>query len=104
MDSRPSSCDDAKAALASELTELLSGYMRHFDLDPAPAERVIVEVVGMVDNTAAWWLEKRMPPREQLTTTLTEDVWALLDRTLRPLGLELNPREPLPMLGVAAES
>jgi AcrR family transcriptional regulator len=104
MDSRPSSCDDAKAALASELTELLSGYMRHFDLDPAPAERVIVEVVGMVDNTAAWWLEKRMPPREQLTTTLTEDVWTLLDRTLRPLGLALDPREPLPVLGVAAES
>jgi len=49
--------DDAKAAFAGELTILLAGYMRLFDLDTAPAERVIVGVVGMVDATAAWWIE-----------------------------------------------
>ncbi len=90
--------EDAKATLAAELTELLTLYMRHFGLDPAPAERLMVGVVGMVDNTATWWLERRVPPREELTATLAQDVWALIDRMLRPSGLELDPNHPLPAL------
>jgi AcrR family transcriptional regulator len=90
--------EDAKAALAAELTQLLSRYMRQFGLDPAPVERVVVGVVGMVDNTAAWWLERRALPRAELCATLADDVWALIDRMLRPIGLELDPNQPLPPL------
>ena len=88
--------DDAKAAFATELTALLERYMTYFHLDTAPAERVIVGVVGLVDATAAWWLEHRDIPRAELTDDLTDQVWLILDNTVRSLGLVLDPTMPLP--------
>ncbi|HJQ42931.1 MAG TPA: TetR/AcrR family transcriptional regulator [Jatrophihabitantaceae bacterium] len=90
------SVDDAKAAFATELTALLADYLRRFGLDTTPAERVIVGVVGMVDATAAWWLEHRDVTRDELTTALTQQVWLIIDATVRELGLELDPSAPLP--------
>lgn len=89
--------DDAKAAFANELTTLLANYLRLFGLDTAPAERVIVGVVGMVDATAAWWLEHRDIPRDDLTAALTQQVWLIIEATVRDLGLELDPAAPLPI-------
>jgi AcrR family transcriptional regulator len=77
--------DDAKAAFAGELSALLAGYMRLFDMDTTPAERVVVGVVGMVDATAAWWLEHHDVPRAELTAALTEQVWLIIDHTARSL-------------------
>jgi AcrR family transcriptional regulator len=88
--------DDAKAALAAELTALLRRYLSAFRLDTAPAEQVIVGVVGMVDSTAAWWLEHPHVRRAELTGALTEQVWLIIDHTARGLGLELDPDQPLP--------
>jgi AcrR family transcriptional regulator len=88
--------DDAKAAFATELTALLVRYMEYFELDTSPAERVIVGVVGMVDATAAWWLDHRNIPRAELTATLTDQVWLIIDQMSRTLGLELDPDAPLP--------
>lgn len=88
--------DDAKAAFASELTAVLADYMRRFDVDTTPAERVIVGVVGMVDATAAWWLEHHDVSRDELTTALTQQVWLIIDATVRALGVELDPNAPLP--------
>ncbi|MDP9116657.1 MAG: TetR/AcrR family transcriptional regulator [Actinomycetota bacterium] len=88
--------DDAKAAFANELTALLAHYMKLLDLDTTPAERVIVGVVGMVDATAAWWLDHRDVPRAELTAALTEQVWVILDHTARSLGLVLDPDATLP--------
>jgi AcrR family transcriptional regulator len=90
--------DDAKAAFAGELTALLAGYMRLFDMDTAPAERVIIGVVGMVDSTAAWWLEHHDVPRAELTATLTEQVWLIIDNTARTLGATIDPDVSLPVL------
>jgi AcrR family transcriptional regulator len=94
--------DDAKAAFAAELTALLEGYLRAFALATAPAERVIVGVVGMVDATAAWWLEHRDVPREELTAELADAVWLIIDRTARALGLVLDPDVALPSPDPAA--
>jgi AcrR family transcriptional regulator len=88
--------DDAKAAFATELTALLARYMSMFDLDTGPAERVIIGVVGMVDSTAAWWLEHPQVPRTQLTLELTDQVWLIIDHTARRLGLVLDPDQALP--------
>jgi Transcriptional regulator len=88
--------DDAKAIFAAELTALLQSYMRLFDIDTSPAERVIVGVVGMVDATAAWWLEHRDVPRAELTAALTDQVWLIIDSTARGLGLTLDPDTALP--------
>lgn len=90
--------DDAKAAFATELSALLAGYLQVFGLDTAPAERVIIGVVGMVDATAAWWLEHRDVPRAELTATLTEQVWLIIDHTARSLGLTVDPDVSLPRL------
>ena len=90
--------DDAKAAFAAELTALIHRYMRALGVDTSPAERIIVGVVGLVDATAAWWLEGRDPPREQLTAELTERVWLLIDYSARELGLRLDPDQRLPKL------
>jgi AcrR family transcriptional regulator len=89
--------DDAKAVFATELTALLQSYMRVFGLDPSPAERVVVGVVGMVDATAAWWLEHRDgTPRDELTAVLTDEVWVVIEATARALGLTLDPDAKLP--------
>ncbi|HEU5008725.1 MAG TPA: TetR/AcrR family transcriptional regulator [Jatrophihabitantaceae bacterium] len=89
--------DDAKAVFAAELTALLQSYMRVFGLDPSPAERVVVGVVGMVDATAAWWLEHRdAGSRDELTAALTDEVWVVIEATARSLGLTLDPDAKLP--------
>ena len=90
--------DDAKAAFASELTTLLQGYMSLFGVDTEPAERVIIGVVGLVDATGAWWLDRRRPSRARLTAELTEQVWLIIDRSARGLGLTLDPSAPLPTI------
>jgi AcrR family transcriptional regulator len=89
---------DAKAVFAAELTALLSGYMSAFGVDSAPAERVVVGVVGLVDATAAWWLGHPDLPRATIAAELADQVWLLIDRTNRQLGLALDPDQPLPPL------
>jgi AcrR family transcriptional regulator len=88
--------DDAKTAFAAELSGLLERYMAMFDLDTSPAERVIIGVVGMVDATAAWWLEHPDVPRAELTGQLTEQTWLIIDQTARAAGLQLDLDEQLP--------
>jgi AcrR family transcriptional regulator len=93
------SAGDAKAAFAAEISALLSRYMQALGLDTEPAERVAVGVVGLVDATAAWWITRTQPPRETVSAELSEQVWLLLDRTTRKLGLVLDPNQPLPQIG-----
>jgi len=92
------SAGDAKSVFAAELTALISAYMVALGLDTEPAERVMVGVVGLVDATAAWWLDRSDLSRAAVTAELTEAVWLLLDRTTRQLGLELDPNQPLPTI------
>ena len=87
---------DAKATFAAELTALISSYMVALGIETYPAERVIVGVVGLVDATAAWWLGHPDLPRATIAAELTDEVWLLIERTSRPLGLALDPNEPLP--------
>jgi AcrR family transcriptional regulator len=93
-----SSAGDAKAVFAAELTALISRYMVALGLDPASAERLMVGVVGMVDATAAWWLDRSDQPRAVIVDELTDEVWLLLDRNNRKLGLELDANQPLPTI------
>ncbi|HET6878259.1 MAG TPA: TetR family transcriptional regulator [Jatrophihabitans sp.] len=88
--------EDAKAAFAAELTALIQRYMHALGVASDRAERMAVGVVGLVDATAAWWLERGDLPRDELTAELTDRVWVLIDRSARELGLELDPDQPLP--------
>jgi AcrR family transcriptional regulator len=95
---RSGAARDAKAVFAEELTALVRRYMTALGLDPEPAERLIVGVVGLVDATAAWWLEHRTLPRATVAADLTDQVWLLIDRSNRQLGLVLDPNAPLPQI------
>jgi AcrR family transcriptional regulator len=88
--------DDAKATFAAELTILIQRYMQALGVETVRAERMIVGVVGLVDATAAWWLERGDLTRRELTVELTDRVWVLIDRSARELGLALDPDQPLP--------
>jgi AcrR family transcriptional regulator len=96
--------DDAKAAFATELTALVERYVRVLGADPSPVERTIVGVVGLVDTTAAWWLDSAAnadaitPSRPELTTELTDRVWLIIARSGEELGLSLDPDARLPSL------
>jgi AcrR family transcriptional regulator len=92
------SAGDAKAVLAGELSALISRYMVALGVDTEPADRLVVGMVGLVDATGAWWLGRNNPPREVIAAELTEQVWLLLDRTTRQLGLVLDPNQPLPTI------
>jgi AcrR family transcriptional regulator len=94
----PGGAGDAKAALAAELTTLISRYMTALGIDTEPAERVIVGVVGLVDATAVWWLGRSNLPRDVVAAELTDQVWLLIDRTSRNLGLTIDPDQPLPAI------
>jgi AcrR family transcriptional regulator len=94
----PGGSRDAKAALAAELTALIVRYMSALGVDTDPSERVIVGVVGLVDATAAWWLGHRELPRATVSAELTDQVWLLLERTARQLGLVLDRDQPLPTI------
>jgi AcrR family transcriptional regulator len=87
---------DAKAAFATELTALVRRYAEALGGDVEPAEHVIVGVVGLVDATAAWWIERRVPSRNELTAELTEQVWLIIGRSAQRLGLSLAADQQLP--------
>ncbi len=93
--------DDAKAAFAAELTTLIKRYMTALGADTEPAERIIVGVVGLVDATGVWWLERGEPSRAALTAELTDRVWLIIGHSLRELGITLDPDQPLPALAPA---
>jgi AcrR family transcriptional regulator len=88
--------DDAKAAFAAELTALIQRYLTVLGVAAQPPERMVVGVVGLVDATAAWWLERGDATREELTAELTDRVWLLISRSASELGLDLDPDQPLP--------
>jgi AcrR family transcriptional regulator len=88
--------NDAKAILAGELTGLLAGYLRAHRLDDAPAERTIIGVVGLVDNTALWWLSHPAMSRAELADWLTQLVWLLVAATLGDAAPSIDPDTPLP--------
>lgn len=89
---------DAKAAFAGEITAITEQYMRALGMDTAPAERMIVGVVGLVDATASWWIDRRRPPRAVIAAELTDQVWLIIHRAGRGLGVELDADAPLPRI------
>jgi len=98
---------DARTAFSIGLTGLIEAYLRHWKLDPQPAEPLAVGIVGMVESTVAWWirgglsgqLDRPDYPRADLIEMLVAQVWALLDLAGRSAGLTLDADAPLPPLG-----
>jgi AcrR family transcriptional regulator len=84
-----------KEIIATALSALLGDYLRAFGLDSGPAEPWAYGLVGCVQNTAEWWLDRRSMSRESVTEYLTVLVWAAIDGFAREHGVTIDPNSPL---------
>src|SRR3954454_7854039 len=84
-----------KEIIATALSALLGDYLRAFGLDSGPAEPWAYGVVGFVQNTAEWWLERRSMSRDSVVEYLTMLVWAGIDGFAREHGVLIDPNVPL---------
>ncbi|MBE1498542.1 AcrR family transcriptional regulator [Amycolatopsis lexingtonensis] len=98
-----------KELIASALTALLGDYMRMFNMDSGAAEPWAHGIVGMVQNTGEWWLDRRSMGRDSVVEYLTQIIWAAIDGLTRQNGVVIDPNQPLEankvvQLGRASES
>lgn len=84
-----------KELIATTLTALLGDYMRMFKLDSGAAEPWAHGIVGMVQNTGDWWLDKQTMSRDSVVEYLTQIIWAAIDGLTRQQGITLDPNVPL---------
>ncbi|MGW3958755.1 TetR/AcrR family transcriptional regulator [Amycolatopsis sp. NPDC005003] len=98
-----------KELIATALTALLGDYMRMFNMDSGAAEPWAHGIVGMVQNTGEWWLDRRSMSRDAVVEYLTQIIWAAIDGLTRQNGVVIDPNQPLEankvvQLGRAPES
>ncbi|WP_216214293.1 TetR/AcrR family transcriptional regulator [Amycolatopsis aidingensis] len=84
-----------KEIIATALTALFGDYMRMFNMDSGAAEPWAYGLVGMVQNTGEWWLERRSMSRDAIVEYLTQLIWAAIDGLTRQQGVTLDPNLPL---------
>jgi AcrR family transcriptional regulator len=89
---------DVRGTIARHLSSLFAGYLTAFGRDPAPADTIAFGLVGYVESATTRWLDHPGAlTLDQLTAQLSGTIWAMLDHTLRAVGVELDPDRPLPL-------
>lgn len=88
-----------KAVIANSLSRLLGEYLRTLGLDSGGVEPWSHGLVGMVQSSGDWWLDRQSMSRENLTDYLTSIIWYALDGVLRSGGISIDPNEPMPIGG-----
>lgn len=87
---------DVKTAIAQQLTLLIEHYLETFELDVRISEPLAFGLVGLVDTSAARWLDNpRGIDLPELAGLLVHWIWRILDDALRAGGIELDPHAPL---------
>ncbi|MFD6287542.1 TetR/AcrR family transcriptional regulator [Streptomyces sp. NPDC060205] len=86
---------DTKAAIALMLSERFGDVLKALGVPEAPIRSVAIGIVGFVDTSVNQWVrdEQRELSEEELRAMLCRSVWAVLDATLRSLGVELSPQQ-----------
>lgn len=84
-----------KEMIAAALATLLGDYMRAFNMDSGGAEPWAHGIVGLVQNTTEWWLDRQSMSREAVVDYLTKIIWAAIDGVAREVGVRLDPDAPL---------
>jgi AcrR family transcriptional regulator len=84
-----------KEIIASAVAALLGDYMRAFKIDSGAAEPWAVGVVGMVQNVADWWLDRRTMSKDSVVEYMTQLVWMAIDGVARAHGVVIEPDRPL---------
>jgi AcrR family transcriptional regulator len=90
----PDPVREDKEMIAAALTSLLGDYMRELGLDSGAAEPWAYSIVGMVQTTGEWWLERRSMTRDAIVEYLTTIIWAAIDGYLRQHNLQIAPDKP----------
>jgi AcrR family transcriptional regulator len=83
-----------KEMIAAALTSLLGDYMRALNLDSGAAEPWAYSIVGMVQTTGEWWLERKSMTRDAIVEYLTTIIWAAIDGYLRQHNVQIAPDKP----------
>ncbi|MBQ0852303.1 TetR/AcrR family transcriptional regulator [Streptomyces sp. NPDC057621] len=86
---------DTKAAIAQMLSERFGDVLKALGVPEVPIRSVAIGIVGFVDTSVNQWVrdEQRELSEEELREMLCRSVWAVLDATLRSLGVELSPQQ-----------
>lgn len=84
-----------KTQIANTLSRLLGEYTRSLGLDSGGVEPWSHGLVGMVQASGDWWLERQSMSREDLTEYLSRIVWYAIDGVLRSGDIVIDPDEPL---------
>lgn len=84
-----------KELIATALSALLGDYMRMFGMDSGAAEPWAYGIVGMVQNTGEWWLDRRSMSRDSVVEYLTRIIWAAIDGLAREYDITIDPNLPL---------
>ncbi|MBB5067476.1 TetR/AcrR family transcriptional regulator [Saccharopolyspora gloriosae] len=84
-----------KTEIANSLSRLLGEYLRALGLDSGGVEPWSHGLVGMVQASGDWWLERQSMSKDNLTDYLTRIIWHALDGVLRSGGIVVDPDEPL---------
>lgn len=93
----------AEHGLADRIAALLKQLMTAFGLEADEAEPGAYGIVGMVEAATAWWAARRTMSREAIIAMLCRSVWALIDGTVRSLGIEVGYDDPLPVTELLGE-
>ncbi|WP_420037522.1 TetR/AcrR family transcriptional regulator [Streptomyces sp. cg28] len=86
---------DTKTAIALMLSERFGDVVKALGVPQAQIRSVAVGIVGFVDTAVNQWVRdpEREASEEELRAMLCRSVWAVLDATLRDLGVELSPQQ-----------
>ncbi|MGP4019188.1 TetR/AcrR family transcriptional regulator [Saccharopolyspora sp. 5N708] len=84
-----------KTVIANSLSRILGEYLRALGLDSGGVEVWSHGLVGMVQASGDWWLERQSMSRHDLTDYLAQIIWFAIDGVLRSAGLVIDPDEPL---------
>lgn len=95
IDSDSDPVGEDKQLIAAKLATLLGDCLRALNLDSGAAEPWAHSLVGMVQNTGEWWLDRRSMSRESVVEYLTQIIWAAIDGLLRENGIAVDPTRPL---------
>lgn len=89
VETDPVSAD--KTIIATTLARLIGDLMRAFGLDSGGAEPWAFGIVGMVQASGDWWLERNTMSRQNLADYLTTIIWHAVEGFARANGVLLDP-------------
>jgi AcrR family transcriptional regulator len=87
---------DAGVAIADQLAELQRGFTQRLGLRPERAEPVSQSLVGLVQQTVAWWMTDRRISRRDLVEHLRLAIWDVVAGELRRSSVKLGLDDALP--------